>query len=445
MKVRSIACVLAGILVLGGCRTDTPATSSVDGGESAEVVREQPSGSVPQAPRDVKGIMLQNPGLYAGDRYDEKKVQQELDKLPRSLSTDQWYDHLVHLLGENYQPIHSKLKAMDPTIQPTRKTPDGKIEMPTIEKIRVQIVLDASGSMAGKVSGGQKMNLAKSAIREFVANLPEGSEVSLRVYGHKGTGQKKDKELSCGSNELLYPMGAYDSGKFMAALEKVKPAGWTPLASAISAARADLEHSSQEGIRNVVYVVSDGIETCGGKPVEEAKKLANVGIKPVVNIVGFDVDNAGQRQLQSVAEAAGGVFKSVHTARDLEEYLKAEKERLYWEWRDWGVQSELDAWRMWAQKYQEMTKLCYGKSGEGMASLAGIEYDRMSMAVKYLKETGKLDDTQQLEEALLERLSKVEENALAWDRHLSRELKKAQLEAEEQIRQKTREQQSNLQ
>ena len=28
-----------------------------------------------------------------------------------------------------------------------------------------------------------------------------------------------------------------------------------------------------DGHRNVVYIVSDGIETCGGDPVEAAKKL----------------------------------------------------------------------------------------------------------------------------------------------------------------------------
>jgi Ca-activated chloride channel homolog len=81
-----------------------------------------------------------------------------------------------------------------------------------------------------------------------------------------------------------------------------------PLAASIAAAEKDLQ--GKEG-NNVVYIVSDGIETCDGNPVEAAKKLHESNIKAEVNIIGFDVDNKGQQQLKAVAEAGGGEFQSV--------------------------------------------------------------------------------------------------------------------------------------
>ncbi len=201
--------------------------------------------------------------------------------------------------------------------------------------MNVEILLDASGSMAGQVEGGRKMDLAKKAIQEFVAGVPEGAKVSLRVYGHKGSNQKKDKKVSCESNELVYPLQSYDSDEFEESLNQFQPTGWTPLASAIQGAHGDLKESGEDGVktRNIVYVVSDGVETCGGDPVKEAKRLGESGIEPMVKIIGFDVDDAGQQQLKKVAEASKGSYQDIQSEDDLKEYLEAEKERLKREWK----------------------------------------------------------------------------------------------------------------
>ena len=41
---------------------------------------------------------------------------------------------------------------------------------------------------------------------------------------------------------------------------------------------------------NIVYIVSDGVETCDGDPVAAAKLLQADNIQAQVNIIGFDVD-----------------------------------------------------------------------------------------------------------------------------------------------------------
>jgi len=48
-----------------------------------------------------------------------------------------------------------------------------------------------------------------------------------------------------------------------------------------------LESKGAENAKNVVYVVSDGIETCGGDPVKAAEELHTSNIKAVVNISGL--------------------------------------------------------------------------------------------------------------------------------------------------------------
>src|SRR5690606_24237196 len=289
---------------------------------------------VKQAATDVEGMLREGPGKYAGDKYDEEKVKAELDKLPDNMTADEAYNHLVALLAEDYKPILKKLDALDPSIKTNIKSPGGvnapEGELP--KQVNVEILLDASGSMAGRVNGGVKMDLAKDAIRNFVSKLPEGVQVALRVYGHKGSNQQKDKELSCKSTEVVYPLGAYDKATFQKSLNKFRPTGWTPLAAAIEQAKNDLSENTGENVENIIYVVSDGIETCGGDPVKAAKELHESEIQAIVNIIGFDVDNEGQRALKKVAEAGGGKYTTVSSGEDLQRYLEKEYARLRVEW-----------------------------------------------------------------------------------------------------------------
>ena len=148
------------------------------------------------------------------------------------------------------------------------------------KQVNVAILLDASGSMNEKVSGGVKMDLAKQAIQQFAADLPEGTNVSLRVFGHK---EGKSKKESCQSSETVYPLSSYDANSFDSALNKFGAQGWTPLAKAIRDARkrTSLHRHASDGVENIVYVVSDGEETCGGDPVKEAKELHTSDMKAI--------------------------------------------------------------------------------------------------------------------------------------------------------------------
>lgn len=206
----------------------------------------------------------------------------------------------------------------------------------------IEIILDSSGSMANLMSEKTRMDVAKEAILAFLEDAPKDANVALRVYGHKGTGDDSDKELSCSSSELVYDFGSYEKSKFQNALTTFQPAGWTPLAQSLRDAENDMEEFSGEEHTNMIYVVSDGVETCDGNPVEAAKSFAESNIQPIINIIGFDVDGEGQMQLKKMAEQANGTYSSADNAEQLTEEFNKAKSALE-KWEQWMTSANRDA------------------------------------------------------------------------------------------------------
>lgn len=183
------------------------------------------------------------------------------------------------------------------------------------------ILLDASSSMLLNVEGKQKMGIAKKATGRFATTIGGDDDIALVVYGHAGTQNKSDKELSCTTIEDVYPLQKYDSAQFAKALNDVQAKGWTPLANAIDFVRDQMEGSTD----NVtLYIVSDGAETCDGDPVAAAKAFAMEDDRRAVNIIGFDVDTAGENQLKDVAAAGNGDYISAKTIDELDNSIETQ-------------------------------------------------------------------------------------------------------------------------
>ena len=87
----------------------------------------------------------------------------------------------------------------------------------------------------------------------------------------------------------------------------MKPAGWTPLASAIIAAAGSFRNGPGQ---RLLYIVSDGIETCGGDPVAAAT-AARAKSQVILNVIGFGIGSAAEEQaLRAVAQAGGGAYRT---------------------------------------------------------------------------------------------------------------------------------------
>lgn len=285
---------------------------------------------------DLEKSFLRYPGKYSGDRYDQSKVKQELARLSSDMSETQILEKVYSLIAEDYRKPIQQFNALSTEVG-VERTPgvNEMIFLPEQKKVHFSILLDASGSMNGEVNGKSKMEAAKEAVREFARKLPQNAEISLRVYGHKGSSDKADKSLSCNSTEEIYSSEGYnvfDHARFDSALNQVKASGWTPIAKALQSVQQDTHDQTTD---SYVYIVSDGEETCDGDPVKAAQELNRSKAKTIVNIIGFDVHDKGQQQLQAVANAGNGQYVTVENQQALQKYLDQQYDQLKKQWQQW--------------------------------------------------------------------------------------------------------------
>lgn len=226
---------------------------------------------------------------------------------PASSTAQAYYTALVQRVGGDYAACPAAVDAVAGACTDGQAAPAG----PT----RVLLMLDASGSMAARMGGSTKMQAARDALTAFVDRLDGDVQVALRVYGHTGNNTPAGKPESCRGTALVHPFAALDPARFRAAVGSFEPQGWTPIAAALQAAASDFP--AGPGGNNVVYLVSDGEETCGGDPSAAARALRASGIAVTVNVIGFGVDAKAAAQLRPIAEAGGGEYLSANSAADL--------------------------------------------------------------------------------------------------------------------------------
>lgn len=427
MLKRNVLLLLIFTLILSGCSL---LTQSLGGDSPKEKKEKKPGIEDFKAATEVKDMLREGPGVFAGDQYDEEKLQKELDKFPKDLTGEEVYNRLIYLLAEDYEPLVDEMKNLDITYKLDRKMPNKAsegVDEGENSQVNVAILLDASGSMKEKVDGQVKMELAKESIERFVSELPEGTQVSLRVFGHK---EGKSKQESCQSSETVYPLAGYEESSFSSALNRFDAQGWTPLAKAIRDAKSDLAQSSGEGVQNIVYIVSDGEETCGGDPVKEARALHTSEMKAIVNIIGFDVSNAEQRALKEVAKAGGGTYKSARSAKDLEEQLYKEREQLQEELLEWNSLSLDDINKRHDKLLNEKDQIV-----DKLYALKRIEKNRLSDAQSYLS---KIQDVwpEGLDERLRDRSSKIHDYIGYLNSSTSKKISQKSIEAINRLQEK---------
>jgi Ca-activated chloride channel family protein len=173
---------------------------------------------------------------------------------------------------------------------------------------RVFLVLDASGSMWGRVGNQTKIEVARETIRTLLKDWRPQDQLGLVTYGHRRKGD-------CGDIEVLKQVGPVDATALMGQVNGIVPKGMTPMTASVKMAAEQLEAS--EGITSVI-LVSDGVETCNADPCAVAAALKKADVRLVVHTVGFDVqDRQAVRQLECMAAATGGLALSASNAGEL--------------------------------------------------------------------------------------------------------------------------------
>ncbi|MDY6879224.1 MAG: VWA domain-containing protein, partial [Thermodesulfobacteriota bacterium] len=169
-------------------------------------------------------------------------------------------------------------------------------------------ILDASGSMWGKVEGKAKIAIAKEVLTGLIKELPDDAVVGLVAYGHRRKGD-------CNDVEELVPLGKIDKNKLISTVQALSPKGKTPISRSVRKTAERIKHLEDE---TTIILVSDGKETCDPDPCGLVKELKEAGIRFVMHVIGFDVTEEEKAQLECMAQAGGGEYFTAKTAKDFQ-------------------------------------------------------------------------------------------------------------------------------
>ncbi|MFW5430755.1 VWA domain-containing protein [Bacillus pumilus] len=194
--------------------------------------------------------------------------------------------------------------------------------------VRVTILLDASGSMARKVEGERKFDLAKQEVFKFAQSLPKDAKIRMSLFGSEGNNKNSGKAQSCEVIRGVYGVQPYEKESFENSLNGLGPNGWTPIARALENAK-QTDEQINGGTKHIVYLITDGEETCGGDPVKVAKELHNSKGSTVVNVIGLDFNDGYEGQLKQVAKAGKGQYYQASTGKEMGSILSAESLKLH--------------------------------------------------------------------------------------------------------------------
>lgn len=191
------------------------------------------------------------------------------------------------------------------------------------------LVFDGSASMAEvgfDANAPTRIDEARTALRQAMPQIAPVRRVGLLVYG-------PGPEGSCDGINLHFAPVADAAEPVIAAIEQVDPNGLTPLTASVRAAAEVLDYRARPAI---VVLVTDGNETCGGRPCQTGKELALAARDLTIHVIGFrvvadpfawdspeaGVYSGGASVAKCLSDGTGGSYVSTQTVDELVEALR---------------------------------------------------------------------------------------------------------------------------
>ncbi len=152
---------------------------------------------------------------------------------------------------------------------------------------RILFIFDASQSMLGYWETNRKITIARDVLIHMIDSLEHLNNVqmALRLYGH----QKPVPPQDCDDTRLEVPFGKGNAPRIRQELRYVTPKGTTPIAHSLEMGAKDFPPDCYN-CRNIIILITDGIEACDGDPCAVSYDLQKQGIilKPFVIGIGID-------------------------------------------------------------------------------------------------------------------------------------------------------------
>jgi hypothetical protein len=244
-------------------------------------------------------------------RYGEKESD-ILERLKKSPT--------IFTLGDDQVDELKKAGASAKLLEAMQRRPSTS---PGGEVTDLAIILDCSGSMNERTKDGKtKMDVARRVVADLIKDIPLGLDLAFIIYGH-------DSSEKCQAVKVVRPLSPLDNVGRNVLINTVKnlPAvGATPIALALRTAGQEL--ASAKGPCGLI-LISDGKETCHGKPTEETARLAKeLNLSFGVNVIGFDVQADEREALEEIARAGKGKYYNAANAAEFRKAVMALHKKL---------------------------------------------------------------------------------------------------------------------
>lgn len=181
------------------------------------------------------------------------------------------------------------------------------------QKTRILFIFDGSNSMHGQWQNSRKIEVAKKLMRETMDELKDipNLEVALRVYGHQTA--IRPGQQDCNDTKLEVPFGNNNFDRIKTKINSIDPKGTTPIARSLEYAAQDFPKCDE--CRNVIILITDGIEACDEDPCAVAKMLREKGIEVRPYVIGIAMDMESLKDFRCIGKAYDALteesFKSV--------------------------------------------------------------------------------------------------------------------------------------
>ncbi|UOQ71374.1 vWA domain-containing protein [Hymenobacter cellulosilyticus] len=163
---------------------------------------------------------------------------------------------------------------------------------------RILFVLDASGSMMAPWEGKPRWDVARNLLSKMVDSLNAypNLELALRAYGH----QHPNSENNCEDSKLEVPFAPKNAKAIKARLATLKAQGNTPITYSILQSASDFP--TDRSSRNVLILITDGLESCKGDPCATSVALQrkHVFLRPF--IIGLGAERDFGKQLECLGQ-----------------------------------------------------------------------------------------------------------------------------------------------
>lgn len=193
------------------------------------------------------------------------------------------------------------------------------------------LVFDGSTSMAetAEFTGKRpKIDEAQEALGRALPRVEGFRRIGLMIYGPNRVGS------ACDGITLHFPPVERAAAPILQTTGALDPNGLTPLTDAVSQAAEVMSFRSEPA---VIVLLTDGNETCGGRPCALSEDLAAQAHDLTIHVIGFrlrvhdelfswnnpEQEFGNENVARCLADATGGLYVTTNTVDELVEALQA--------------------------------------------------------------------------------------------------------------------------